>query len=116
MWSVLGAPLDSSASARGEQRAAEALRAAGLPDVFGAIDLGDVTDMLDDPRRDETTGIIAFRQLCAASRDLSTAVTAVLRRGNRPLVLGGDCSLLLGALAGVRATGRVGLWFVDGHA
>jgi arginase len=31
------------------------------------------------------------------------------------LVLGGDCSILLGALLGVRRKGRAGLLFLDGH-
>jgi arginase len=90
---------------------------AGLPAAFGARDDGDVTSMLTDPLRDRSTGIIAFAELCAASRELSSAVAAVLDRGELPLVVGGDCSLLLGAVAGVRhVMGRVGLWFVDGHA
>ena len=44
------------------------------------------------------------------------AVAAALERGERPFVLGGDCSLLPGALAGARvAAGPLALWMVDGH-
>jgi arginase len=93
------------------------LRAAGLPAVFGAADAGDVAPPLRDRVRDPETGIIAFADLHVSSRALREAVAATLRRGERPLVLGGDCTLLLGTVAGVRdAVGRVGLWFVDGHA
>lgn len=117
MWTVLGAPFDSSGASRGEERAPVALRAAGLPGVFGAADTGDVAPPLHDPRRDPTTGVIALADLHVASRALREAVASALTRGERPLVLGGDCTLLLGTVAGVRdAVGRVGLWFVDGHA
>ena len=61
--------------------------------------------------------MIAFADLCVCSQVLREAVAGALRRGERPLVLGGDCTLLLGAVCGVRdAVGRVALWFVDGHA
>ena len=35
--------------------------------------------------------------------------------GEKPLVLGGDCSILLGAMLALRRRGRYGLAFVDGH-
>jgi len=117
VWVVLGAPFDSSGTGRGEERAPDALRAAGLPAVFGAADAGDVAPPLRDPVRDPETGVIAFADLRVSSQALREAVAATLRQGGRPLVLGGDCTLLLGTMAGVRdAVGRVGLWFVDGHA
>jgi arginase len=117
VWVVLGAPLDSSGTGRGEEHAPDALRAAGLPAAFGAADAGDVARPLRDPVRDPETGIIGFADLRASSQALREAVAATLGRGDRPLVLGGDCTLLLGTVAGVRdAVGRVGLWFVDGHA
>jgi arginase len=115
-WTVLGAPLDSSGAGRGEERAPEALRAAGLAQSLQARDEGDVVSPLRDSRRDPSTGVIAAEQLALASATLRDAVAAALRRGRRPLVLGGDCSVLPGALAGARlAVGAVGLWMVDGH-
>ena len=114
---MLGAPFDSSGAGRGEERAPDALRAAGLPAVFGAADAGNVAPPLRDPERDPETGVIACADLRRSSRDLRQAVAATVRRGERPLVLGGDCSVLLGAVAGARdAVGPLGLWFVDGHA
>lgn len=95
----------------------DALRAAGIREAFGAADAGDVAPPLRDPKRDAQTGVIAYAGLCRSSQTLREAVAATLQRGERPLVLGGDCALLLGAIAGARgAVGRVGLWFVDGHA
>ena len=57
--------------------------------------------------------MIAFEQLRASSAALASAVGEVLGRGERPLVVGGDCTLLLGALP---PAAPVRLWFVDGHA
>jgi arginase len=117
VWSVIDAPLDSAGAGRGEERAPRALRAAGLPEVFGAADTGAAAPPLRDTARDPKTGVVAFADLRAASRTLREAVLAALRRGEQPLVIGGDCSLLVGTIAGVRdAVGRTGLWFVDGHA
>jgi len=116
-WALIEAPLDSSGAGRGEERAPAALRAAGLAELFGATDSDAVVPPLRDPARDPGSGVIAFEDLRRSSQMLQEAVRATIRRGARPLVLGGDCSLLPGAIAGAReALGPVGLWFVDGHA
>ena len=115
-WKLLGAPLDSSGAGRGEERAPALLREAGLAERLGIADAGDVVGPLRDPVRDPFTGVIAAAQLVEASRALRDAVAATLERGERPFVLGGDCSLLPGALAGARmACGRLSLWMLDGH-
>jgi len=115
-WTLLGAPLDSAGEGRGEERAPQALRAAGLAERLGMDDAGDVVAQLRDPERDAATGVIAAAQLAAASEVLRDTVAGTLRRGQRPFVLGGDCSLLPGALAGARlARGPLALWMIDGH-
>jgi arginase len=40
----------------------------------------------------------------------------VLDGGDVPIVLGGDCSIVLGTLLALRRRGRFGLLFIDGHA
>ncbi len=115
-WRLLGAPLDSSGDGRGEERAPAELRAAGLADRLGLRDAGDVASRLRDSRRDVASGVIAADQLAAASASLRDAVAQTLRDAERAFVLGGDCSLLPGALAGARiASGPLALWMVDGH-
>jgi arginase len=47
---------------------------------------------------------------------LADAVGSSLAKGSSPVVLGGDCSLLLGSLLGARRSGRCGLVHLDGHA
>jgi len=44
------------------------------------------------------------------------AVAAARRSGRFPLLVGGDCPVILGALAALQADGgQPGLLFVDGH-
>jgi arginase len=50
------------------------------------------------------------------SRALADAVGRLLDGGAFPVVLGGDCSILLGALLATRRRGRYGLVFLDAHA
>lgn len=49
------------------------------------------------------------------SSRLADRVGEVIDRGLFPLVLGGDCSILLGNLLALRRRGRYGLLFLDGH-
>jgi arginase len=116
MWAVIGAPLDSAAEGEGEEKAPTALRDAGVVEALGADDLGDVP-ALRPPKRDELTGIVAFDALVDASEAIAVKVAEAVGSDRVPLVLGGDCSLLIGAIAGARRAGlRPGLVFVDGHA
>ncbi|HEY4278504.1 MAG TPA: arginase family protein [Conexibacter sp.] len=116
-WTLIGAPLDSAGAGEGEERAPAALRSAGIAVAVGAVeDLGDVTGVLRPAERDPDSGVIAHAAVLAASLALREAVARVVRGGRRPLVLGGDCTLLPGALAGCRHAGIApGLWMVDGH-
>lgn len=50
------------------------------------------------------------------SESLAAQVASSLRAGVFPLVVGGDCSVLLGALLGARRSGGRGLVHVDGHS
>ena len=49
------------------------------------------------------------------SRDLADTVEELLGKGHFPLVMGGDCSILLGNMLALRKRGRFGLAFLDGH-
>ncbi|WP_053206913.1 arginase family protein [Jiangella muralis] len=116
-WFLLGAPWDCSASGRGEAAAPGALRAAGLASLVEA-DLGDADTVIEGGTRDPETGVLALPATVAAARALTASLTAALRArpGSRPLVVGGDCSLLLGVIpALLTVAGPVGLWYADGH-
>ena len=100
-----------------EVLAPAALRGAGLVERVGARDSGDVAAGLRDGRRDAETGVIGIEDLVRFSQELRARIAALVAEGERPLVLGGDCSFLIGLFAGLRDVGvQPGLWFIDGHA
>ncbi|HSA50783.1 MAG TPA: arginase family protein [Yinghuangia sp.] len=114
-WFLLGAPWDSSGGARGEESAPQALRAAGLADWVGR-DVGDAETSIRTSDRDTRTGVRALPDTVMAARRLAGTLAGALHDepDRRPLVVGGDCSLLLGVFGAL--PGGTGLWFVDGHA
>jgi arginase len=68
-----------------------------------------------DPRRDAQTHMLNPQGLLAYSQLLAREVWNMLEDKHMPLVLGGDCSILLGPALALRERGRHGLLFVDGH-
>ena len=57
-------------------------------------------------------GFLAEDALVTMVADVAVAVTDAERDGETPIVIGGDCPVMLGALAALRP---VGLVFIDGH-
>jgi arginase len=92
-----------------------ALLDAGLAERLGAVRAGRVEAPAYDPRRDADTGVLNPGGIAQYSGRLADAVGAVLDRDLFPVVLGGDCSILLGNLLALRRRGRYGLLFLDGH-
>jgi arginase len=99
-------------------RAPGVLRERGLVERLRAIDLGDVAS---PPYRDYVRPFNRARnedQVIVYSRSLSARVAEATSRGRFGVVLGGDCSIVLGCLLGARRTARgaVGLAYMDAHA
>jgi arginase family enzyme len=111
---LVDAPLDCSGAGRGEERAPAALRAAGLVERLAARDAGEVDARIRDTRRDLATGVVGADDVRRASSAIASRVRELLDAGERPLVVGGDCTLLLGVFQALPRGS--GLWFVDGHA
>jgi arginase len=116
---VLGVPTSAGAFAPGQERAPAALRDAGLLTALGqrgvqVRDLGDspLWRWRPDRERPRAQNLDA---VTAIARDTAERVEAAL--GDGPLlVLGGDCSIELGVLAGHLAQDTsVGLVYLDLH-
>lgn len=113
---VIGVPSDCSGRFVGCQLMPAALRAAGLTDALGARDLGNLQVAIADPRRDPSTGVIGLRDLLNQSQIVRDHTQPLLADGHRPLIIGGDCTLLIGVAAAVnRIHPDAGLLFLDGH-
>ena len=100
----------------GVQSAPGALRKAGLHARLGSPDVAriDVPPYCD--ARDPETGVLNPQGIATVALDLAASVGAALDGGRFPIVLGGDCSILLGPMLALRRRGRYGLVFIDGHA
>ena len=93
-----------------------ALRAAGIAGALDVTDEGNLQVAVADPIRDAETGVIGLQDLLGLSRVVRDRLIGVLGDGRRPLVLGGDCTLLIGVAAALADTRPdAGLLFVDGH-
>lgn len=66
--------------------------------------------------RDVETGTLNAHALAEWSPRLADAVAAVLDADEFPVILGGDCSIVLGSTLALKRRGRYGLLFIDGHA
>lgn len=114
--SNLGLRPPAPGSTPGVYKLAGALRDQGLLARLGAVDGGVVVP----PRYVETWRPGAGTRNEAAigrySRRLADRIGAALDGGGFPVVLGGDCSILLGGLLALRRRGRYGLAYVDAHA
>jgi arginase len=100
----------------GVERAPEVLLGAGLADGLAARRAGRVEAAGYSAERDPQTKVMnpqAIRGYCPL---LADAVAAVLDEGEFPVVLGGDCSVLLGTMLALRRRGRYGLLYIDGDA
>jgi arginase len=100
----------------GVEHLPEALLGAGLAEKLEARHAGAVAPPPYDPTVDATTGLLNPTALAAYAHQLADATGDILEEGGVPVVLGGDCSILLGTLLALRRRGRFGLLFVDGHA
>jgi arginase len=115
-YRIIEAPSVLGLKPTGVERLPQRLLQEGLAERLGA----EVVSRLDppeyDPVPDPETGTLNASALARWSPELADAVQSVLDGGGFPLVLGGDCSILLGSALALRRRGRYGLLFLDGHA
>ena len=115
-YAIIEAPSILGLKPTGVDRLPQALLDNGLAERVGARHAGRVAPLPYSDERDTATGTLNARAIADWSPRLADAIGRVLDAGECPLVLGGDCSILLGAMLALKRRGRFGLLFIDGHA
>jgi arginase len=115
-FTIVEAPSVLGLFPKGVETLPDALLAAGLAERLGARRAGRVEPPAYDYERVPDTLMLNPRGIADYAVALADAVGQVVDRGEFPVVLGGDCSILLGNLLALRRRGRYGLLFLDGHA
>jgi len=113
-WSV-GLRPDAAGAEPGTWSAPRALREAGLGRRLGAVA---ITELPRPPYQAEAQPGTRVRNgvtLREHSLLLADAVSDAIAGGRLPVVIGGDCSVLLGCLGGARRHHEIALVHIDGH-
>jgi arginase len=115
--SVLGVPTSAGSHNPGQELAPAAWRQAGLIEELRAagLDVEDRGDLPAEPFRPVSPvgGLRDADRVAELARKVAAEVAAIRQAGRLPLVLGGDCTITLGALDG---SGPGGLVYFDGDA
>lgn len=115
-FALIGVPIDSVGGEGGTEFSPGVLRGAGTWHPTVRHDRGDLPIHIRDRQRDPATGIVGALDVVRVTEALRRDVAACLRDGCRPILLGGCCTQVVGAMAGARdAVGRVGIAYLDGH-
>lgn len=117
---LIGVPSNSSGLDNGVARAPKVLREAGLVAALrkhvDVIDFGDVEFLQPISERDSDSGIIATKSFASMLEAVRITCDKALAENCFPLLLGGDCPLLISSFASAQNIfGNVGLVFLDGH-
>jgi len=119
--SVLGVPFNGDGTTPAEENPAATLRLAGITDFQLPLnvkveDLGDIEIPAFSGIRDPDTSVLNLNEWVGVSRRTAEQMKAILNDGKFLIVLGGDCSILLGVFgAFALADMNVGLMMLDGH-
>jgi arginase len=88
----------------------------GLAEQIGARRAGRLSVPARNAVRDPQTGVLNADAIATWSPRLADATESILDRQEFPVILGGDCTIVLGSMLALRRRGRYGLLFIDGNA
>ena len=116
-YAILEAPSSFGLRTTGVQQLPAALLKHGLAETLDARRAGRVQPaMAHGTERDPATTILNAPAIAGYTAQLADALGGVLEAGEFPIVLGGDCTIVLGTALALRRRGRYGLLFIDGQA
>lgn len=116
-FAVLEAPSTLGLRSTGVEQLPAALLKHGLVERLSARHAGRVEpECLRSSQRDPHTNVLNAGAIATYTHQLADAVEPLLDAGEFPVLLGGDCSIILGSALALRRRGRYGLLFIDGQA
>ncbi|RCS22549.1 arginase family protein [Phyllobacterium salinisoli] len=115
-YAILEAPSTLGLASEGVERLPEQLLEFGLADRVNARRAGRLAVPPRQPTPDAKTGVLNAGAIARWSPKLADAMEMLLDAGEFPIVLGGDCTILLGSMLALKRRGRYGLLFIDGNA
>jgi len=118
-FAIIDAPSILGLRPTGLEHLPEALRAAGLLTHLSGEYVGRISSLPYNPNRDKSTLLLNPDAIRVFSLELAEKVISVLKKKQFPVVLGGDCSILIGNLLALKrmdSSSRYGLFFIDGHS
>jgi arginase len=114
---LLEAPSTLGLRSNGVEQLPGALLQRGLAERLSARRAGCVApDGVRSAQRDAKTNVLNADAIASYTHKLADAVGPLLDADEFPVVLGGDCSIVLGPALALRRRGRYGLLFIDGQA
>src|SRR5687768_16078030 len=115
-YAVLEAPSSLGLLGNGVEGLPGRLLELGLAGDIHARHAGCVPVPPKHSSRDPRTFVLNSDLIATWSPKLADAVESLLDAGEFPVVLGGDCTIVLGSMLACRRRGRYGLLFIDGNA
>ena len=116
-YALLEAPSTFGLRSTGVEQLPATLLKHGLTERLSARRAGRVEPHISrSSERDPETQVLNAQAIASYTRKLADAVEPLLDNGEFPVVLGGDCSIVLGPALALRRRGRYGLLFIDGQA
>jgi arginase len=91
------------------------LKANGFYDLVKAEQVVAVPPPAYSMKYDAESGVRNADEIAAYSLRLAKQVGDQVGNGKFPLVIGGDCSVLIGCMLALKHAGDYGLFFIDGH-
>lgn len=119
---IIGVPCDYGQQRRGVDMGPSAIRYAGVEERLEALgihvrDEGDIRIQEMVTHAKQQTNLLNLQETIEVSTALGEKVSAVVDKGQLPLVLGGDHSIAIGTLAGLsRHYTNLGVIWFDAHA
>lgn len=119
---IIGVPLDLGADRRGVDMGPSAIRYAGLSEKLRELghkvhDSGNLITPIAEESKVEYSNAKYLGEVRRVCRTLADSVSSAIKNRNLPLVIGGDHSIAIGTIAGIREAKEkdIGILWLDAH-